>query len=131
MPQLREVDVADEAKALWVARGGAGAIEEVLSCGAVALIDAAQLVSMAESGGTMLPRQALPDSAFISLSELQAAQNSFLFLRVVCVSHCWLQPDHPDPRGHNLRVLGRALKMLVKSYGRFAVFLVSGNICLA
>jgi hypothetical protein len=29
----------------------------------------------------------------------------------VCVSHCWLQPDHPDPRGHSLRLVARALEI--------------------
>jgi hypothetical protein len=28
----------------------------------------------------------------------------------VCISHCWLQSDHPDPRVHNLRVVARALE---------------------
>ena len=34
---------------------------------------------------------------------------------VVCVSHPWLQPDHPDPKGVNLRLLGRVLEKFLKS----------------
>ncbi|EOD36635.1 hypothetical protein EMIHUDRAFT_455013 [Emiliania huxleyi CCMP1516] len=123
MPATTSVAVTDEAAQLWLARGGSD-FESVLSSGAVALIDASYLIEQSERpDGVMLPRQALPDAAFVSLSELKAAQNPFPFLRIACCSHCWLQPDHPDPRGHNLRAVGRALKLLVKSFGRFAVFI--------
>ena len=49
-------------------------------------------------------------------------------LHVACVSHCWLQANHPDPRGHNLCILGRALRMLSEDLvdvfrGRWAVFM--------
>jgi hypothetical protein len=55
------------------------------------------------------PRQALPDEPFLSLSQVQHATGD-IELSIVCISHCWLQPDHPDPRGHNLRVVARALE---------------------
>ena len=77
------------------------------------------------------------DEAFLSLSEVQAATYvdascnlDKQSLPVVCISHCWLQADHPDPHGYNLRLVARALearlKYLVKALGyhdpRLAVF---------
>lgn len=48
-------------------------------------------------------------------------------LRVVCVSYPWLQPDHPDPHGTTLKLLGAVLEKFVASRfggeGTFAVFL--------
>ena len=31
-------------------------------------------------------------------------------LPVVCISHCWLQNNHPDPHGYNLQLVARALE---------------------
>ena len=51
-------------------------------------------------------------------------------LRVICISHPWLQPDHPDPRGENLRLIVRALEAYVEcpfdngeNMGTYGVFL--------
>jgi Ran GTPase-activating protein (RanGAP) involved in mRNA processing and transport len=121
-PPAREVPVCEKWR--WETYGG-GEIEAVLSSGAIVLLDAQWMVDLADSGGVLLPRQALPDAAFLSLSEVQAATSAHASaLPVICISHCWLQPDHPDPRGHNLRVLARALKSLLAAEKgrRHAVF---------
>jgi len=52
------------------------------------------------------------DMPFLTLPELVAEVHETI-LRILCVSHCWLQPDHPDPRGHNLRHVARCVKLLV------------------
>ena len=48
-------------------------------------------------------------------------------LRIIAVSHPWLQPDHPDPRGENLQLLARVLKRYLSDEknkgGTIAVFL--------
>lgn len=121
-PPAREVPVGEKWR--WETYGG-GEIEAVLSSGAIVLLDAQWVVDLAESGGMLRPRQALPDEAFLSLSEVQAATSAHASaLPIISISHCWLQPDHPDPRGHNLRVIARALKSLLTAEGgrRHAVF---------
>eukprot|EP00962_Isochrysis_galbana_P025283 scaffold7764_cov94-Isochrysis_galbana.AAC.1 len=96
----------------WKKRGGPE-LEAVVASGAVALLSARWVVALAKGeGGVLQPRQALPDEAFLSLSQVQQATTGKFYLPVVCISHCWLQPDHPDPRGHNLRVVARALEAL-------------------
>jgi hypothetical protein len=121
-PPAREVEVRAKARAAWEAYG-AGELEAVLASGAVALLDAQWLIGLADSGGVLAPRQALPAEAFLSLSEVQAATRVGWpdCLPIVCVSHCWLSPDHPDPRRDNLKRLAEALKALVRRRGRHAV----------
>ncbi|CAK0898920.1 unnamed protein product, partial [Prorocentrum cordatum] len=130
LPQLQEVDVPEERQQLWVERGGLE-LDPTLASGAMLLVDAGWLVQLARSGGTFLPRQTLPAAAFTPHSMVRAATqqipetskrsfktNEGVFgeiLRIACVSHCWLQSQHPDPRGYNLRVLARALALLCRS----------------
>ena len=78
----------------------------------VRLLDARWLIALAMAEGSKLPRrQDLPERAFISLEALSRDFNWGYgqSLPVVVVSHAWLQPDHPDPRGENLRLLGALL----------------------
>ncbi|CAK0880242.1 unnamed protein product, partial [Prorocentrum cordatum] len=77
----------------------------------------------------MDPRQAMQPAAFISHSRVKAATVDDL-LHVVAISHSWLQADHPDPRGHNLRNLGRVLQLMsrdpslsIEFSGVWAVFM--------
>ena len=101
--------------------------------GAIALVDAGWLVTLAEDNGVLPPRQAAPPEAFLSLEEVRmmtpmghCAGYERINLRIICVSHTWLQPEHPDPFGYNLRRLGRALKLLLESphhCGRWGVFI--------
>lgn len=99
-------------------------IEAPLRSGAIALLDAAYLVTLAESSGIIQHRQALPAQAFISLDELKATGQTTDSLRIVAVSHTWLQPSHPDPFGHNLAILATVLRARTRSGvgGRWAVF---------
>ena len=122
LPPAREVKLDEEKMVEWKDRGGTE-LEAVLESGAVALLDAEWVIARAASSGVLLPRQALPDEAFLSLSEVQARTCSYGPLPVVCVSHCWLQPDHPDPRGYNLRAVARALASLTKWNRPVGVFL--------
>jgi len=120
----RDRNVPDAALANWGLLGGAE-LEPPLASKAVLLLDAGWL---AEQGGStrvkksdawaqrsmrLGPRQTLPDEAFRSLSEVKSATHPSI-LRIACVSHCWLHPEHPDPRGINLHVLKDALKHLLR-----------------
>jgi len=123
-PPAREVAVSERVMHQWRNRGGTE-LEAVLKSGAVALLDAKWVIELATRGGVLQPRQALPDEAFIALSEIQNStfrMNEF-HLPVVSISHCWLQPDHPDPHGHNLRAVARALEHITRLVNRFGVFL--------
>jgi len=102
-----------------------------------ALVDARFLVALSDSGGKLCRRQELPPSVFIPLSDLEYMQpGAGGCLPIVVVSHPWLQPDHPDPRGDNLRLLATFLRTLLneprgdprhgrwrKSRNTYAVFL--------
>jgi len=117
-PKIVEADPA--ALRMWKERGG-GELEAALESGAMALLDADWVIDLAARGGVLPPRQALPDKAFLSLSEVTAVTTRRTGLPVVLASHSWLQADHPDPHGYNLRALARALRHLTVS-GRVAVF---------
>jgi len=117
MPPDRCVKVPNRSMRRWSKQGGTE-YESCIESGAIALVDAQWLIDLAEAGGVLAPRQYLPADAFLSLSEVQAVGPR----NTVCVSHCWLQADHPDPRGFNLGLVASALKLLVKSHGVHAVF---------
>ena len=71
-------------------------------------------------------RQDLPDEAFLSHEQVQSARSLGIAdcLRIVIVSHPWLQPDHCDPKCANLEVLGRAIRaIVVHRRGTVAIFL--------
>lgn len=121
LPVVECVPVSAEETERWVRYGGSE-LEPSLASGAIALLDAVWLVALAEGGGVLLPRQALPDEAFLSAEQVRKR----CVPGIVLVSHCWLQPDHPDPHGHNLRLIARALKLMLEylSFERgVAVFL--------
>ena len=107
----------------WAAQGGPE-LENVLRAGAIALLDGAWVVELAAKPGTVIgPRQSLPPEAFISLDAIQAQSSVSLGLRVACCSYPWLQPDHPDPKGANLRLIARVLDAYLKADGgRWALF---------
>jgi len=108
----------------WAEQGGEE-LEAMLASGSIALLDAQWVVDLSERGGVLAPRQALPPEAFLSLSSLKAATLRKHHLPLVCVSHCWLQPDHPDPHGFYLAKLADALRLLIGSDplgGKHAVF---------
>ncbi|CAK0870354.1 unnamed protein product [Prorocentrum cordatum] len=108
-------------QAQWESGGGLE-LDPVLGSGAVVLMDAEWMARRARTGGVLEPRQALPPTAFMPHGAVKAATPEVeggSLLRIACISHCWLQANHPDPRGHNLRILGQALQML-SGYGNNA-----------
>ncbi|CAK0819091.1 unnamed protein product, partial [Prorocentrum cordatum] len=130
MPELEEVPVPADAQAEWERAGGLE-LDRVLGSGAVVLMDAEWMVRRARTGGVLEPRQALPPTAFVPHSAVKAATpaSETMLRHIACVSHCWLQANHPDPRGHNLRILGEALQLLSDASlfafsGRWGVFMV-------
>ncbi|CAK0863806.1 unnamed protein product [Prorocentrum cordatum] len=126
MPELEEVPVTADVQARWESCGGLE-LDPVLGSGAVVLMDAEWMVRRARTGGVLEPRQALPPTAFISHSAVKAASNDQIdidLLHIAFISHCWLQANHPDPRGHNLRIVGQALQLLLGYFrGRWGVFM--------
>eukprot|EP00967_Tisochrysis_lutea_P012666 scaffold14213_cov26-Tisochrysis_lutea.AAC.1 len=112
IPGALDVQVDSTTITRWKERRG-GELERMIATGAVALLDAKWVIRLARQDGRFKPRQALPDEAFLSLTQVQAA-TAGLELPVVCVSHPWLQPEHPDPHGHNLQTLARALEALLE-----------------
>jgi hypothetical protein len=58
----------------------------------------------------ILPRrQDLPPEAIWNPLELQALVEAKR-AEIVAVSHCWLRPDHPDPDGEKLALLGELIE---------------------
>lgn len=112
------------ATGLWAQHRG-HEIEPPLRSGAIALLSAKWLVGHASAGGTLLRRQELPPEAFMSFDDLIATGQTTDGLRVIAVSHAWLQPDHPDPRAHNLAVLHPVLDARTRSgvAGDWGVFI--------
>jgi hypothetical protein len=108
----------------WEVQGGKE-LEPPLASGAVALIEARWLIALAEGGGVLPSRQALPPEALLTLLQLQASAGLEAQLPIVCISHPWLTEEHPDPDGVYLRKAGRALRLLVDNdplNGSHAVF---------
>jgi len=116
-----KVAVGEERMTRWKERGGAE-LEAALASGDIALLDSRWMIDLAARGGVLKPRQALPVEAFLTLSEIQASTPA-LDLPVVCVSYCWLQSDQPDPHGHSLRAVARALGYLTAKGERVGVFI--------
>ena len=125
---------ANEDTSTWADFDGASLepllrVDESLGDSPVKLLDARFLIKLAERGGWLTARQNLPADGFIELDRLRYMTASHTGLRVICVSHVWLQPDHPDPRRTTLELLGRVLKILVEEHGgtsgtgTFAVFI--------
>ena len=98
-------------------------LEPPLKSGAIALVDAHWLVSLAARGGKITYRQDAPPEAFISLDELKLQGKGHYGLRIIVISYPWLQPDHPDPLGRHLARVARVLKAFIDDLpgGRWAV----------
>lgn len=71
MPPVRNVVIGDDERTRWQLCGGQ-MLEALLRSGAVAVLDAAWLVSLSERGGLLRRRQELPDEAFLCLDEVRA-----------------------------------------------------------
>ena len=103
------------------------AADSMLGDSPVALIDARFLVALAKAGGLLRRRQDLPPEAFITLEHLKRMPIGWGSLRLICVSHPWLQPDTPDPKGSTLAILTRVLDSFLNFTGNgtctWAVFI--------
>jgi hypothetical protein len=93
------------------------AADSALGDSPVALVDARYLVALAKAGGLLRRRQDLPPEAFIDLEHLKRMPIGWGALRVICVSHPWLQPDTPDPKGSTLALLARVLDTFLRFTG--------------
>jgi len=113
MPPIRKAFIGEEERKRWKELGGK-MVEALLCSGAVAVLDAAWLVALAEKGGVLRRRQDTPDEAFLCASEVKAAGCPLDSLPIIIVSAPWLTPRAPDPRGHSLRTVARALKILIE-----------------
>ena len=110
-------------------------VDKSLGDSPVKLVDARFLIELAERGGTLCRRQDLPAAAFVSLEALKRMPKGGRIgdcLRVIAVSHPWQQPDLPDPKSINLKLLARVLKAFLElpdafglpnPGGTYAVFL--------
>ena len=104
MPPIRKAFIGEEERKRWKELGGK-MVEALLCSGAVAVLDAAWLVALAEKGGVLRRRQDTPDEAFLCASEVKAAGCPLDSLPIIIVSAPWLTPRAPDPRGHSLRTV--------------------------
>ena len=78
----------------------------------VRLVNAEFLLMLATFGRTLVRRQDMPEEAFVELEQLRQSKRD---VRIVSVSHPWLQPDHPDPMGVNLHRLAGMLMELMRT----------------
>lgn len=125
---------------LWASAGG-GELDAALTVATdlgqapVRLVDAAYLVGLASKKSSVLERrQDMPEHAFLSLEQLKLLPKGWAGLRVLVVSHAWLHPHHPDPRGETLRLLAKVLQEYTKGWGktpagRYGVFLDYCSLC--
>jgi hypothetical protein len=92
----------------------------------IRLLDARFLIGLANAGGVLARRQDLPDGAFFDLPRLKRESWGYggASLRVLIIFLPWLQRDHPDPKGAQLRRIAALLESFVADDGgSYAVFL--------
>lgn len=123
MRQSMPLDL-DPTRQAWKTYAG-NALEAVLEVdkdlgeSPVRLVDARFIMFLERSGGKLERRQDLPEEAFISLQKLKCLPACQVFehtcLPIASISHTWHQPDHPDPKGFNLRILARFIEALYET----------------
>ena len=122
----------DTSEGAWNQHDGASLESELrvdaeVGGSAVRLIDARYLIELERRGGIFVRRQDLPEAAFLSLEALKLLPMGGGHgdcLRIISVSHPWQHPDHPDPKGLNLKLLAHTLKAFVEHRGgTYAIFL--------
>jgi len=86
---------------------GASSLKEALRD--TTLVDADYLVGLADSGGTLPRCQDVPLEAVVTLTEMEAWGEEYT-VAVLVVSYPWLDRNHPDPHGEQLRKLAFVLK---------------------
>ena len=102
-------------------------LEPALAGGAIALLSANWLIALAARGGTLLPRQAIPEDAFLTLDQLKnltrRRKGPMSVLPIVVVSHEWASAKHPDPDRHMLHRVASALRPLITQRGNHGIFI--------
>ena len=140
LDSLHKIGAAAAKPKFWDSAGGgeldaALAVVSDLGQAPVRLVDAAYLVKLGSKKSSLLERrQDMPGHAFLSLEELKQLPKGWAGLRVLVVSHAWLHPHHPDPRGETLQLLARVLAEYIKGWGKapagkYGVFLDYCSIC--
>ena len=95
------------------------ALNAALANGSTALIRADYLVKLAEEGGVLGHRSQLPAEAIYEGPVWQYMDEGYAYHGVVIValSYMWGGPDHPDPKGEQLRDVAKFLKWLQSTEG--------------
>ena len=95
------------------------ALNAALANGSTALIRADYLVKLAEEGGVLGHRSQLPAEAIYEGPVWQYRDDDYATHGVVIValSYMWGGPDHPDPKGEQLRDVAKFLKWLQSTEG--------------
>jgi len=93
------------------------------------LLRGSWLIEQAQQGRVLPRRQELPQEAFVPNGDLRKhgiwtrEEKGIKAYAVVALSHCWLTPEHPDPKGEQLAKLAPVLKSLQSRGTELAVFL--------
>ena len=96
------------------------ALNAALANGSTALIRADYLVKLAEEGGVLGHRSQLPAEAIYEGPVWQYWEDgygSYHGVVIVALSYMWGGPDHPDPKGEQLRDVAKFLKWLQSTEG--------------
>ena len=96
------------------------ALNAALANGSTALIRADYLVKLAEEGGVLGHRSQLPAEAIYEgpVWQYMGYDGCYHGVVIVALSYMWGGPDHPDPKGEQLRDVAKFLKWL-QSTGRY------------
>ena len=103
------------------------ALNAALANGSTALIRADYLVKLAEEeGGVLRHRSQLPAEAIYEGPVWQCFDGAYQGVVIVALSYMWGGPDHPDPKGEQLRDVAKFLKWLqstegLESYGNCTI----------
>ena len=94
------------------------ALNAALANGSTALIRADYLVKLAEEGGVLGHRSQLPAEAIYEGPVWQYEEDfNYHGVVIVALSYMWGGPDHPDPKGEQLRDVAKFLKWLQSAEG--------------
>ena len=75
-----------------------------------AMIDAAYLAGLADKAGVLPRCQDVPKEALVSLAEMEAWGGNGFTVGALIISYPWLDKNHPDPHGEQLRQLAFILR---------------------
>ena len=93
----------------------------------IQLLDAKFLVALHDDRKRLKRRQDLPASAFLTLPQLRKlGKGASGSLRVIVLSHPWLDSATPDPKGTTLAALAEVLRVYIRfpeAPGTYAVFI--------